>query len=62
MSALLRSPLTVAAAKPRTPFGDKGSGLVKVVAGYRQFHAVEHVVGQTAAAASLEGKRRIGAT
>jgi len=43
-----------------TVFGDTGSGLVKIVAGYHQFHAVRHAVEQTTAAASPEGDRRIG--
>ena len=43
-----------------TVFGDTGSGLVKIVAGYHQFHAVHHAVGSTIAAASPEGDRRIG--
>ncbi|MGB5833281.1 MAG: type I restriction endonuclease subunit R [Thiohalocapsa sp.] len=43
-----------------TVFGDKGDGLVKIIAGYHQFHAVEHAVAQTVAAASPEGDRRIG--
>ena len=43
-----------------TVFGDTGSGLVKIVAGYHQFHAVRHAVESTVAAASPEGDRRIG--
>ena len=43
-----------------TVFGDTGSGLVKIVAGYHQFHAVRHAVGSTIGAASPEGDRRIG--
>ena len=43
-----------------TVFGDTGSGLVKIVAGYHQFHAVRHAVQSTIAAASPEGDRRIG--
>jgi len=43
-----------------TVFGDTGSGLVKIVAGYHQFHAVHHAVEQTLKAASPEGDRRIG--
>ena len=41
-------------------FADTGSGLVKIVAGYHQFHAVRHAVKSTIAAASPEGDRRIG--
>ena len=43
-----------------TVFGDTGSGIVKIMAGYHQFHAVRHAVESTIAAASPEGDRRIG--
>ena len=43
-----------------TVFGDAGSGLVKIVAGYHQFHAVRHAVESTLGAANPEGDRRIG--
>ena len=43
-----------------TVFGDTGSGLVKIMAGYHQFHAVRHAVESTVAATSPEGDRRIG--
>ena len=43
-----------------TVFADTGSGLVKIVAGYHQFHAVRHAVRSTIAAASPKGDRRIG--
>jgi type I restriction enzyme R subunit len=43
-----------------TVFGDTGSGLVKIVAGYHQFHAVRHAVEHTIHAARPEGDRRIG--
>ena len=43
-----------------TVFGDAGAGLVKIVAGYHQFHAVRHAVESTIAASSPEGDRRIG--
>ena len=43
-----------------TVFGDTGSGIVKIVAGYHQFHAVRHAVVSTATATSPEGDRRIG--
>ena len=43
-----------------TVFADTGSGLVKMVAGYHQFHAVRHAVKSTIAAASPKGDRRIG--
>ena len=43
-----------------TVFAETGSGLVKIVAGYHQFHAVRHAVKSTIAAAIPEGDRRIG--
>lgn len=43
-----------------TVFEDTGAGLVKIVAGYHQFHAVRHAVESTIAAASPDGNRRIG--
>ncbi|WP_138379469.1 type I restriction endonuclease subunit R [Luteithermobacter gelatinilyticus] len=43
-----------------TVFADTGSGLVKIVAGYHQFHAVRHAVERTIAASRPEGDRRIG--
>jgi type I restriction enzyme, R subunit len=43
-----------------TVFGDTGSGLVKIVAGYHQFHAVKHAVVSTIEASSAKGDRRIG--
>ena len=41
-------------------FGDTGSGLVKIVAGYHQFHAMRRAVESTIAAASPNGDRRVG--
>ncbi len=43
-----------------TVFEDTGAGLVKIVAGYHQFHAVRHAVECTIAATSPGGDRRIG--
>ena len=43
-----------------TVFANTGSGLVKIVAGYHQFHAVRRAVKSTIAAASPKGDRRIG--
>jgi len=43
-----------------TVFEDTGTGLVKIVAGYHQFHAVRHAVRRTIAATTPEGDRRIG--
>ena len=41
-------------------FGDTGAGLIKIVAGYHQFHAVGHAVQSTLAATGPQGDRRIG--
>ena len=41
-------------------FSDTGSGLVKIIAGYHQFHAVRIAVEHTINASSLSGDRRIG--
>ena len=43
-----------------TVFGDAGAGLVKIVAGYHQFHAVRHAARSTIDATSPRGDRRIG--
>ncbi len=43
-----------------TAFRDTGAGLVKIVAGYHQFHAVCHAVERTIEAARPGGDRRIG--
>jgi len=43
-----------------TVFGDTGSGLVKIMAGYHQFHAVRQAVESTLATVHPEGDRRIG--
>ena len=43
-----------------TVFGDAGAGLVKIVAGYHQFHAVRHAARSTINATSPRGDRRIG--
>ena len=41
-------------------FGDTGSGLMKILAGYHQFHAVHQAVAQTLKATSPDGDRRVG--
>lgn len=41
-------------------FGETGSGLVKILAGYHQFHAVRHAVDSTVAASSPDGDKRVG--
>jgi len=43
-----------------TLFGDSGSGPVKIVAGYHQFHAVRRAVARSLAASRAGGDRRIG--
>lgn len=41
-------------------FGDAGGKLIKILAGYHQFHAVRHAVRRTLAATSPEGDRKVG--
>ena len=41
-------------------FGDTGSGVSKILAGYHQFHAVRHAVARTLAATAPEGDRKAG--
>ncbi|MVF24614.1 type I restriction endonuclease subunit R [Methylocaldum sp. BRCS4] len=41
-------------------FGDTGSGLIKILAGYHQFHAVRHAVARTIEATRPEGDRKVG--
>ena len=43
-----------------TVFADSGSGIVKIIAGYHQFHAVRHAVDSTVAAAAPQGDRKAG--
>ena len=43
-----------------TVFGETGSGLAKIIAGYHQFHAVRHAVNSTVMASSPDGNQRIG--
>ena len=43
-----------------TVFGETGSGLAKIIAGYHQFHAVRHAVNSTVTASSPEGNQRVG--
>lgn len=43
-----------------TVFGETDSGLVKILAGYHQFHAVRHAVECTLKATAPEGDRRVG--
>lgn len=41
-------------------FGDTGGGLLKILAGYHQFHAVRRAVQRTIAATQPEGDRKVG--
>lgn len=43
-----------------TVFGETGSGLIKIIAGYHQFHAVRRAVNCTVMASSPEGDKRVG--
>jgi type I restriction enzyme R subunit len=43
-----------------TVFGETGSGLVKIIAGYHQFHAVRHAVNSTVTASSPGGNQQVG--
>lgn len=43
-----------------TVFGEAGSGLAKIIAGYHQFHAVRHAVDKTVEASAPQGDRRVG--
>jgi type I restriction enzyme R subunit len=41
-------------------FGDTGSGVNKILAGYHQFHAVRHALARTLDATGPDGDRRVG--
>jgi type I restriction enzyme R subunit len=43
-----------------TLFLDTGAGVVKILAGYHQYHAVKHAVEKTIEATAPEGDRRVG--
>lgn len=43
-----------------TVFGDTGSGVTKIIAGYHQFHAVRHAVENTVTASTPEGDCKVG--
>jgi type I restriction enzyme R subunit len=43
-----------------TVFGETGEGIVKILAGYHQFHAVRHAVQRTLAATRPQGDRKVG--
>lgn len=43
-----------------TVFGDTGSGIVKIIAGYHQFHAVKKAVQSTLRATAIDGDRKAG--
>jgi type I restriction enzyme R subunit len=42
-----------------TVFGETGSGLAKIIAGYHQFHAVRHAVDKTVEASAPQGDRKV---
>jgi type I restriction enzyme, R subunit len=41
-------------------FGEKSDGLIKILAGYHQFHAVQHAVARTIEASKPGGDRKVG--
>lgn len=41
-------------------FGEKPEGLIKIIAGYHQFHAVQHAVQRTVEASKPGGDRKVG--
>jgi type I restriction enzyme R subunit len=43
-----------------TVYGETGSGLAKIIAGYHQFHAVRHAVEKTVEASAPKGDRKVG--
>ncbi len=43
-----------------TVFGDTGSGIAKIIAGYHQYHAVRHAVAHTIEAVAPKGDRKVG--
>lgn len=43
-----------------TVFGDSGAGIIKIIAGYHQFHAVLKAVESTVRATSIAGDRKVG--
>lgn len=43
-----------------TVFGETGSGLSKIIAGYHQFDAVRHAVEKTVEASAPQGNRKVG--
>lgn len=43
-----------------TVFGETGSGLTKIIAGYHQFHAVRRAVDKTVEASAPQGDRKVG--
>lgn len=43
-----------------TVFSETGSGLVKIIAGYHQFHAVQHAVSSTVRASAPGGNQQVG--
>ena len=43
-----------------TVFGDTGSGIIKIVAGYHQFHATKKALASTSTASRADGDRKAG--
>lgn len=43
-----------------TVFGETDKGLVKIIAGYHQFHAVRHAITKTVEASAPQGDRKVG--
>lgn len=43
-----------------TVFGETATGLIKIIAGYHQFHAVRHAVAKTVEASAPQGNRKVG--
>ncbi|MCC7406350.1 MAG: type I restriction endonuclease subunit R [Bdellovibrionales bacterium] len=43
-----------------TVFGEAGSGLIKIIAGYHQFHAALAALGKTIEATKVDGSRKVG--
>jgi type I restriction enzyme R subunit len=43
-----------------TVFGETGSDLAKIIAGYHQFHAVRHAIDKTVEASAPQGDRKVG--
>ncbi len=60
MEGLFEHRRLLALIKSFTVFGSNGSSLAKIIAGYHQFHAVQHAVESTVRASSPNGDKRVG--